>query len=341
MVGESQLTPVTISAIIPDNAMSRVSEDEANIPGKGRMISRLEYAIYDHLGTCVQSSANPSNSEVTADPDDHGHYTLKAELLKQHTYTFYIWASAAESPYTFNPLTKQVTVDYSKVTANDEKMDAFFGKKVFTIANEQTATDQYMVVLNRPFAQLNIMTNDSKLVKGLNDKVSISSISVAVNQAPGKYSLLNLDNFVAEQAADRVVFTAEFPNGWDDLVHAGSGDVADYYYLATCYLLTGSNPDESLTGKVGAAKETTDLAITINYSDNTSITLNKTGVPIRRSWRTNIWGSLETSEVNVNCRIDFNFDGSYGDGPGDNNNSSGPDDGDHKGDDNSNNDDIP
>lgn len=137
-----------------------------------------------------------------------------------------------------------------------------------------------------------------------------------------------------------MVFRDEYPNGWDDLVHAGSGDVADYYYLATCYLLTGVSPDGTLNGGVGAGKETTDLIITLGYSDGSQIVINKSNVPIRRNWRTNIWGALESADADVNCRIDFNFDGTYGDGPGADNNSSGPDDGDHSGDDNSNNETI-
>lgn len=91
---------------------------------------------------------------------------------------------------------------------------------------------------------------------------------------------------------------------------------------------------------MGTAKEVTDLSIVVNFSDNTTTTINKTNVPIQRSWRTNIWGSLLTADVKPNIRIDFGFPDSHKDGPGADSVSTGPDDGDHSGDDNSNNETI-
>lgn len=337
---------VSLGVSIPDLApRTRVTEDEANIPGKGHKINNIEFAIYDQSNTLVISSmdttaANAMNAVyVDKDYEDHGHFTINVTLMKQHTYTFYVWASSKESPYKFDPTTKSVTVDYSKVKANDETMDAFFGKKKFTIADKQTADDQYTVILNRPFAQLNLMTNDTKYVKEHLNK-TISSIEVTVTANPGRYPRLSLEDFKASGEQRDFTFKADFPNGWDDLVHAGSGDVADYYYLATCYLLTGVTPDGSLNGETGTEQEVTDLCITINYTDGTPVVINKSSVPIRRSWRTNIWGSLQTADADSNTRIDFNFDGANGDGPGADNGSNGPDDGDHSGDDNSNNETI-
>lgn len=343
-VADGEVTPVMLSVALPENSGTRVMEDDANIPGKGLKIAKLEYAVYDnHNKLILHSDQSGADKTIVKDPEDHGHFTIKVSLLKGHDYTFYLWASAAESPYTFDPATKSVAVNYAKVKANDETMDAFFGKHKFTIADEQTANDQYTVVLNRPFAQLNIMTNDEEYIKNIEDKVKnrdIESICVEVNQAPGRYSKLNLDTFEAGDPVSKVAFTAYYPNGWKDLVHAGDGDVAHYYYLATCYLLTGVTPDGGLTGGVGAAKEVTDLSITINFNDNTRIVINKANVPIRRSWRTNIWGALLTADVDVNCRIDFGFPDAYKDGPGADSSTTGPDDGDHSGDDNSNTDDI-
>lgn len=337
----SETTTVTISASLPDFATSRVYEDEPNIPGKGRQIKVVHYAVYNQYDEFVISDATANEDEkVNSDPDDHGHYTFTVQLLKQHTYTFYVWAEAENSPYTFNPSTKQVTVDYTKVKANDESCDAFFGKHQFTIADKQSALDQYTVILNRPFAQLNILTNDHKKIQQLEPNLEISSIDVEVTQNPGKYSKLNVVDFKASAPASKVVYHADFPNGWDDLVHAGDGDVAKYYYLATCYLLTGVNPDGSLNGLVGTEKEVTGLTITITYNDNTTVEINKENVPIRRSWRTNIWGNLQSADAEANCRIDFNFSGAFGDGPGADNGSYGADDGDHSGDDNSNNETI-
>lgn len=350
-----EVTSVTVSAALPVyTPLTRVTEDEPNIPGKGRMIKKVQYAIFDDHGKIIYHSGQSGVAQVESDPDDHGHFTLKVQLLKQHKYTFYLWASAADSPYTFHPGNgtgvegaaddkPYVTVDYTKVKANDENMDAFFGKKKFIIADEQTATDQYTVVLNRPFDQLNLLINDKKSIEDIENNTKdrrIESVSIKINQDPGRYRRLDLDTFIASDPLNGPCeIKATFPDGWKDLVHAGDGDVAKYYYLATCYLLTGSDPDGSLTGLVGAAKEVTDLEIKTEFTDETFVTLNKASVPIRRNWRTNIWGALLTTEASVNCRIDFNFNDVYKDGPGAED-IAGPDDGDHSGDDNSNTDEI-
>lgn len=352
-----EVTQVTVSASLPVSLpVSRVMEDEWNIPGKGRQIKKVQYAIFDEHGKIIYHSGQDGVASPESDPDDHGHFTLKVQLLKQHTYTFYLWASASESPYTFHPGNgtgvegavndkPYVTVDYSKVKANDETMDAFFGKHTYRIADVQTADDQYTVILNRPFDQLNLLINDKESIEKIENNThdrQIESVTVKVNQAPGRYRRLDLDTFVASDPLSQPCEIAvTYPDGWKDLVHAGDGDVAHYYYLATCYLLTGVTPDGTLNGLVGAAKEVTDLEVTTKFTDGTFVTLNKANVPIRRNWRTDIWGALLTSDVNVNCRIDFNFvPETYKDGPGADNESSGPDDGDHSGDDNSNDDTI-
>lgn len=351
----AEVTAVTISATLPTDApRSRVTEDEPNIPGKGMKIELMQYAIFDEHGKIIYHSGQTGVNQPAKDVDDHGHFTLTLQLLRQHTYTFYAWASAKNSPYTFHPGNgtgepdavndkPYVTVDYSKVKANDETMDAFFGKHVFTIV-ENPSEDEYTVILNRPFDQLNILINDKEKIENIENTTKdrkIESVNITINQAPGRYQRLDLDTFVAsDPLTTPCTFTATYPDGWKDLVHAGDGDVAKYYYLATCYLLTGCTPDGTLNGLVGAGKEVTDIEIKTKFSDDTFITVNKANIPIRRSWRTNIWGSLLTMDADINIRIDFNFNGTYGDGPGADNGSTGPDDGDHSGDDNSNNDTI-
>lgn len=258
-------TTVTISAYLPDYVKSRVTTDDKNIPGQGNKIAKIEYAILDQYGKIIYHSGQTGAVQPEKDANDHGHYTFTVELLKNHKYHFYLWASAATSPYTFIPEAgtvdesgtmtggPRVTMDYSKVKANDESMDAFFGMHTYTIDNEKQANDErYMITLTRPFAQLNILINDKETIEKIENNThsrTIESITVKVAQTPGRYQSLNLHSFVASNPLDAAfTFTAAYPNGWDDLVHAGDGDVAHYYYLATCYLLTGISPDGTTKG---------------------------------------------------------------------------------------------
>lgn len=382
-------TPVRISVAVPSDVMTRVTEDEFNIPGKGKSIKTIQYAIYDKKGHLLEKSdmttkLNPQKKEdldiISAYKDDHGLYSINTTLMKNHDYIIYVWASSDvveyeldgsgnyqldskdrpivkestrfTSPYTFSAENKTVSIDWAKVDANvsdgnEEKNDAFFGKKEFHVANAP-GDDGFKVdmILYRPLAQLNIMINDQTKAKALEAGTKLSSIDLELKKAPGTYSLFNIDNYImgtpkADPASERTLkLHKNFTNGWDDLIHAGDGDVAKYYYLGTFYLPTGVDADTSYLGGFGSIKETTDLKIRINYDDGTFVEIDKTGVPIQRDWRTNIYGALETTDVTVDCRIDFNFIGFNQDGPGAGNGNYGPDDGDHSGDDNSNNETI-
>jgi hypothetical protein len=50
----------------------------------------------------------------------------------------------------------KMEVNYTGIKSNDETLDAFYAVKQFTVNGAQTET----VELRRPFAQLNIGTND-------------------------------------------------------------------------------------------------------------------------------------------------------------------------------------
>lgn len=308
-----QLVPVNLRIALEDTPLSRVTENDENIPGKGNYINSVEYAIFDAKGVLVKSSDAANDPKPESDAIDHGHYTLKVNLRTGFEYTFYFWASGADEnykPYTFDPQTKKVKINYGgnsengySFTASDERNDAFFGKVTYKIEDNK----KYTVILKRPFAQLNILASDIDEIQQRTG-TEISSVSVEIKQNAGKYSYLDLyNNNKFACATDPVEGTLHHTvsyNSWSDLVHAGTGDAKDYYYLATCYLPTGIATDSK--GKVD--KETTDLGITINYKNGRNHVISLTGVPIQRNYRTNIYGALLTTQATVDVRIDFSFD---------------------------------
>ena len=91
--------------------------------------------------------------------------TLK--LTSGKSYDVIFWADATtDSPYTFNPASQEVSVDYSKVNNNSDNCDAFFKKETITVSGNQNVD----VKLTRPFAQVNIGTDDfdAATIAGLN-----------------------------------------------------------------------------------------------------------------------------------------------------------------------------
>ncbi len=322
---DGEVTTVTLSIALPSQPQSRVTVDTEY--GRAQAIDQVEYAVYDIDGNLVYSSnIKDSEMQATVDKGDYGHYTLNVTLLTHHTYTVYCWASAEGSPYKFNiPENMKdgvtVSVDYSEgIPANDEKCDAFFGKRTFNVLETQKDDRDYMITLYRPFAQVNILCSDKDLAQEIykskgkdGKKVGISSIEVAIvnGKGAGAYSTLNFDTYIASKITENVVYKAQFKNGWNSLVKAGTAAADDYYYLATCYLMTGVSVDISeakyALGGYGTQQETTDLKITITYDNDEQTIVTRENVPVRRSWRTNIYGDILTSQANINYRINYEW----------------------------------
>ena len=322
---DGEVTTVTLSLALPSQPQSRVTVDTEY--GKAQAIDQVEYAVYDIDGNLVYSSdSEDSEMQAKVDTDDYGHYTLEVTLLTHHTYTVYCWASAKGAPYKFNIPENMntgvtVSVDYSEgIPANNEKCDAFFGKRTFSVLETQNDDKDYMITLYRPFAQVNILCSDKELAKEIykskgkdGKEIGISSIEVAIvnGKGAGAYSNLNFDTYIASEIAENVVYKAQFEKGWKSLVHAGSADVAEYHYLATCYLMTGVSVDTSeakyALGGYGTQQETTDLKITITYDNGEKTIVTRENVPVRRSWRTNIYGDILTSQANINYRINYGW----------------------------------
>ena len=240
----------------------------------GETATVLQYAVYDETGAELR--------ELTKlDATIKGSAEVKLQLTTGNKYTVVFWAEAEDAPYHFDPESKTVTVDYDGAVSNDENRDAFFGSQTFTVTGAQTQT----IELRRPFAQLNIGTSDYAAAKNAGYEPKYSMVTVPV------YTTLNLstgkvDGQVTKEFAYNAIPTNEtFP-------------VADNDYLAMNYLL------------VGAEKETVDIIF--NCKDTNDVVKTRTvgSVPVQRNYRTNIYGQLLTSDVDVNVEIKPEYGGS-------------------------------
>ena len=256
---------VTFSVGTPEIATRSFSD--------GQTATVLQYAVYDAEG-------NELKDLTVTDAEIHGSTTVNLQLTTGNTYSVIFWAAAENAPYTVDLNAKTMTVDYTNAVSNDENRDAFYKYHTFTVSGAQTET----IELKRPFAQLNVGTNDFTASKKAGYAPAYSYVKVPVSK------VLNLVDGTVDQAAAVEFNLAAIPAG-------ETFPVSGYEYISMNYLL------------VAADKEVVD--VTFGYSENnTAVEKTRTvgSVPVQRNHRTNIYGQLLTSDVDVNVKIEPDYD---------------------------------
>ena len=269
-------TTVTFNAQLPAGLQTRAA-------GDGLTATTLSYAVYEQGKT---TPVITSEDEVTF---ENRQATLSLRLAKGKTYDFLFWADAYEKGDTENPYkvdfnTQTLTVNYKNALSNDESRDAFFGTANVTVKGAVSEN----IILKRPFAQLNIGTNDMAEAKasGLNTEALQSSVKVS-----GIFSGMNLMTGIPDPST-----STEETFGLNDIPDESfMVDGRPFAYLALNYLLVSDQK-----GLVNCEFTYTDGATTETRTiDN---------VPVQRNYRTNIFGSLLTGSVDLGITIDPAFD---------------------------------
>ena len=159
--GEEAMVSFTIAT--PDMG-SRAYSD-------GTTATVLQYAVYDAAGKIL-------NDLTKTDATINGSTTVNLQLTTGNTYSVIFWADNENAPYTVNFANElenaSMTVDYNGVKSNNEELDAFYAVKEINVTGAQTET----VYLKRPFAQLNIGTNDYKASEEAGYVPTVSSVKV-------------------------------------------------------------------------------------------------------------------------------------------------------------------
>ena len=262
---------VTFTAQLPSEMGTRAFAD-------GLTAKHLQYAVYE----AGQSTPLKVFGDETTVMGEAEMVNLKKsvtlKLTSGKSYDVIFWADATtDSPYTFNPASQEVSVDYSKVNNNSDNCDAFFKKETITVSGNQSVD----VKLTRPFAQVNIGTDDF-------DAAKASGLEVTQTEVVAKaFATLNLATGEVSDEADRTFTMKAIPTASDGEFPVAGG----YKYLSMDYLL------------VGADKATVDVAF--NYGGPQSRTF--TNVPVQRNYRTNIYGSLLTNTTDFNVVIEPAF----------------------------------
>lgn len=262
---------VTITAQLPGDMGTRAFAD-------GKKATELHYAVYEKgtttpLKVCKKADGTKGQPEGTATMTGLK-TTISLQLTTGKEYDFVFWADApGDNVYTFNSENQTVTVNYANAENNTDNLDAFFGqKKALKVSGNMSISQE----LRRPFAQINIGTDDFDAAAAAGYTVSESTIGVAT------YKTLNL---LSGEVSDPVTATfVKKPIPTEDSKF--SVNSKDYKYLSMSYVLVPKD------------KETVDIAFDYTLTNRTF-----TNVPVQRNYRTNIYGSLLTNTANFNVVI--------------------------------------
>lgn len=265
---------VHFSVQLPEGMRTRAFAD-------GTTAKNLKYAVYQNGALVSQGSATLSDKAANVNID----------LASGGTYDFVFWAEADNSPYTFSAEGRLVTVNYAGMNGNNDNGDAFFyienGVKVDGALTRS-------VTLSRPCAQLNIGTSD------------LNNASVATTYQEGVYTSVTAEACTTLDLTDgsaanpvQVTLPATLPASAQETFPVAGG----YRYLSMAYMLVG---DE------GSVSDLTINSYTSGASQTPAHTVKVPNAPLKRNFRTNLYGQLLSSTTNWNISIDSEFGGGTG-----------------------------
>ena len=237
--------------------------------GDGTAATVLQYAVYDANG-------NELEGLTERDGNINMSTTVNLKLSTGDTYSIIFWAAAQGAPYEVDFERKTMTVDYDEVVCNSENLDAFYACHTFTVTGAQNQTES--VSLMRPFAQLNIGVSDYE--DSVNAGYVPTQSEVIVKQV---YSTLDLVDGTVYGETDAVYAMNDIPT--NEIF-----PIVGNEYLAMCYLL------------VPADNNLVDIEFT-HTNGSKEKTYTVAAVPVQRNYRSNIYGDILTSNVNVNVDI--------------------------------------
>jgi hypothetical protein len=252
----------------------------------GTTATKLNYTVYEQ-GT--QNVIINDSAEININAQ------VNLNLVTGRKYDIIFWAAAEDAPYYYDSKTQTITADYTNVAANSENLDAFYAHTTINVTGPLSES----VTLARPFAQINIGTADYDYAIKAKMIESRETVKVAVKTQ--SHEQLNL-------MTDQITI----PTGSSDLVDVEfakaaipTGDAKEefpvngYEYLAMNYILVPNDKELTTVAIAVYDGEKTDAEFEASYSN----------IPVRRNYRTNIYGNLFTSPTTFNVTINKDYDG--------------------------------
>lgn len=274
-ISETSDGNVTFHATLPAQLLTR-SDSYNTIFDNGTNATELAYAVYDESGTNISTlNGEATISGLSAD--------VKLNLVTGKTYTIVFWAQAPGAPYTFVPSTGKMTVTTTG-NAQDLNRDAFFACEKFTV----TGAVNKEVVLQRPFAQVNIGTCDFDAFTAAGGNLTTSGITVT---AP---TVLNLLDGTVDIEEEYTLTPAEFVDNESRSINFPVTTTPAQKYLTTAFIL------------VDRTRSTVDVKWTSDNAERPEVTYAH--IPVQRNYRTNIYGHLLTNPTGFSVTINEVFE---------------------------------
>lgn len=256
------------------------SVDTRAVYGNGDNVDKLIYNVYD-----AQNGDLLTNLSGTATATAPGKFTVQLKMLKGMKYHFVFWAQNEDcDAYTVNE-DKTVKVDYTKIVANDDTADAFFG---YVPNFDPVTATSTTFKLYRPFAQLNAATNDYDVLtqSGVTDLTSTvtlktyNTFDISTGDVTG-----NVVDVVFKEATD--IPTVDFHK-------------PGYTYLSMNYVLAAKNQNITNTHFTFTGKKSGNDVVIAGTS--------YANIPLQQNFRTNILGALLTKTTDFTVEIVPAFD---------------------------------
>lgn len=219
------------------------------------------------------------------------------QLVKNQSYDVLFFAESYtdgndDCPYAFTPATRSMEVDYGKMACNSDAPDAFYYHGEITASGTN-----HPIELRRPFAQINIGTDDYDTAVKAGMTVTSSAVTFS--------NLADTFDFASGTAAGNAE-NVEFANA--DIPAASqpfpTGAAGQYRYLNMAYVLVGT----------GTGDQAVINSVQMSLNEATTPFATYTNIPAKTNFQTNIYGSLLTNKENFTVTINPAFGGAYNNG---------------------------
>lgn len=260
--------------VIISLGLEGVSATRATI-SDGSKVNQLVYEVYDKNGALLGTMDKTTEETVTFP------YSLSLPLAKGQDYTILFWAQNSDcGAYNTEDL-RSVTVDYTDATNNDETRDAFYAAVNVHVTGGPQKVE---VVLNRPFAQVNVAVPQAEWQRAIDAGVNVSQSSVVFTKEVAKkidLSTGNVSEYTSVEYIAKAIPTEKL-----------TVNNEDYVYLSMSYILVGEQ--KSMVN---------NATFTFNSNVN-AVTLSVPNLPVQRNYRTNVLGTFLVDYVDFNIVVD-------------------------------------